>query len=192
MLTVTSLEIRPGELTALVGDSGAGKSTLLALLMRFAEPSSGLITVDGTDLAAFDPDEWRRLVAWLPQRPRLRPGPVLEAIAPAEPGGLSPVAAAELACAGSLVHRTVGEAGDGLSAGEVRRVALARALARPAPLLLLDEPTAHLDETTARRVTGALLTLGDRTLVVATHDPRLAASADQVIDLTGSRAGALT
>ncbi|MEU9867665.1 thiol reductant ABC exporter subunit CydD [Actinomadura sp. NPDC048021] len=192
VLSGLSLEIRPGGFTALVGDSGAGKSTLLALLMRFVEPASGLITVDGADLAGFDPDEWRRLIAWLPQRPRLRPGPVLEAIAPAGPGGMSPVAAAELAGAGSLVHRTVGEAGDGLSAGEVRRVALARALARPAPLLLLDEPTAHLDQATARQVTDAVLALSGRTVVVATHDPRLAAGADHVIDLPVSRAEALT
>ncbi|WP_067807522.1 thiol reductant ABC exporter subunit CydD [Actinomadura formosensis] len=192
VLAGMSLEIRPGERTALVGGSGAGKSTLLALLMRFIEPSSGLITVAGTDLAAVDPDEWRRLVAWLPQRPRLRPGPVLAAITPAEPGGLSPVAAAELAGAGALLHRTVGEAGAGLSAGELRRLALARALARPAPLLLLDEPTAHLDAATARRVIDAVLALRGRTVVVATHDARLAAGADQVIDLSGSRAGILT
>ncbi|MES9605238.1 thiol reductant ABC exporter subunit CydD [Actinomadura sp. NPDC000929] len=192
VLSGLSLEIRPGGFTALVGESGAGKSTLLALLMRFVEPASGLITVDGADLAGFDPDEWRRLIAWLPQRPRLRPGPVLEEIAPAGPGGMGPVAAAELAGAGSLVHRTVGEAGDGLSAGEVRRVALARALARPAPLLLLDEPTAHLDRATARQVTDAVLALSGRTVVVATHDPRLAASADHVIDLPVSRAEALT
>ncbi|WP_141580077.1 thiol reductant ABC exporter subunit CydD [Actinomadura sp. WMMA1423] len=192
VLSGMSLEIRPGRRTALIGGSGAGKSTLLALLMRFVEPSSGLITVDGTDLAAFDPDEWRRLVAWLPQRPRLRPGPVPEAIAPSGPGGLGPAAAAELAGAGSLLHRTVGEAGAGLSAGEVRRVALARALARPAPLLLLDEPTAHLDPTTAQHVIDALLTLRDRTVVVATHDPRLAEGADQVIDLTPAPTGALT
>ncbi|WP_149259916.1 thiol reductant ABC exporter subunit CydD [Actinomadura sp. K4S16] len=192
VLTGMSMEIRPGGRTALVGDSGAGKSTLLALLLRFVEPSSGLITVDGTDLAAFDPDEWRRLVAWLPQRPRLRPGPVAEAIAPAEPGGLSPEAAAELAGAAGLLNRTVGEAGAGLSAGEIRRVALARALARPAPLLLLDEPTAHLDPTTAQHVTDALLALSDRTLVIATHDPRLAEAADQLIALTPAPTGALT
>ncbi|MFG2020558.1 thiol reductant ABC exporter subunit CydD [Actinomadura geliboluensis] len=191
VLAGLSAEIRPETRTVLVGDSGAGKSTLLALLMRFVEPSSGLITVDGTDLAAFDPDEWRRQIAWLPQRPRLRPGPVLDAITPAEPGGLTPVAAAELAGAGALLHRTVGEAGAGLSAGELRRLALARALARPAPLLLLDEPTAHLDAATARHVTDAVLSLRGRTVVVATHDARLASGADQVIDVTGARAGIL-
>ncbi|MFI0372643.1 thiol reductant ABC exporter subunit CydD [Actinomadura sp. 1N219] len=192
VLTGISLEIRPGRRTALVGDSGTGKSTLLALLMRFIEPSSGLVTVAGTDLAALDPDEWRRLVGWLPQRPRLRPGPVLEAITPAEPGELSPAAAADLVGAGPLLHRTVGEAGAGLSAGELRRLALARALARPAPLLLLDEPTAHLDAAAARRVTDTLLTLPGRTILVATHDPQLASGADQVIDVAASRADALT
>ncbi|QKG18747.1 thiol reductant ABC exporter subunit CydD [Actinomadura verrucosospora] len=192
VLSGISLEIRPGERTALVGDSGAGKSTLLALLMRFLEPSSGLITVAGSDLAAFDPAQWRRLVGWLPQRPRLRPGPVLEAITPAEPGALSPAAAAELLGAGPLLDRTVGEAGAGLSSGELRRLALARALARPAPLLLLDEPTAHLDADTARRVSDTILALPGRTIVVATHDARLASGADQVIDVTGLRAGILT
>ncbi|MFG2247994.1 thiol reductant ABC exporter subunit CydD [Spirillospora sp. NPDC048823] len=186
VLEEMTLEIRPGERTVLVGDSGAGKSTLLALLMRFIEPSFGLITVDGTDLAEFDPYRWRRLAAWLPQRPRLRPGPALAAITPAEPGDLSPVAAAELAGASCLLHRTVGEAGTGLSAGELRRLALARALARPAPLLLLDEPTAHLDAATARGVIDAINGVTGRTVVVATHDRRLADTADQVIDLAGA------
>ncbi|NKZ07849.1 thiol reductant ABC exporter subunit CydD [Actinomadura latina] len=192
VLTDISLEIRPGDRIALTGDSGAGKSTLLALLMRFIDPSSGRVTVDGADLTAFDPDDWRRLVAWLPQRPRLSPGPVLDAITPPESGDLTPAAAAELAGVTPLLHRTVGEAGAGLSAGELRRLALARALARPAPLLLLDEPTTHLDSAAAETVTEAILALPRRTLVVATHDPRLASAADQVVDLAAARAGALT
>ncbi|MFC4048628.1 thiol reductant ABC exporter subunit CydD [Actinomadura syzygii] len=186
VLEDVSLEIRPGERTVVLGESGAGKSTLLAVLLRFVAPSSGLITVDGADLSAVDPDEWRRLVAWLPQRPRLRPGPALQAIGSAD--SRSPVAAAELVGAGALLHRTVGENGAGLSAGEVRRLALARALARPAPLLLLDEPTAHLDAAAARLAIDALRTLPGRTVVVATHDARLAEGADQVVELASGRA----
>ncbi|TYB45518.1 thiol reductant ABC exporter subunit CydD [Actinomadura chibensis] len=183
VLEDVSLEIRPGERTVVLGESGAGKSTLLALLLRFVPPSSGLVTVDGTDLSALDPDEWRRLVGWLPQRPRLRPGPALQAVGSADPAG-----AAELVGAGALLRRTVGENGAGLSAGEVRRLALARALARPAPLLLLDEPTAHLDAAAARLVVDAVRALPGRTVVVATHDARLAEDADQVVELAAGRA----
>lgn len=174
-----SFVLRPGERVALVGPSGAGKTTLLSLLLRFADPAAGRITVDAVDLRALDPDAWRRLVAWLPQRPRLEPGPVAAAI-----GGSDPAAAAAAAGAAHLLGRVVGEDGSGLSAGEVRRAALARALGRPAPLLLLDEPTAHLDAASAALVAKAVAELPrSRTLVVATHDPDLLASVDRVVEL---------
>jgi ATP-binding cassette subfamily C protein CydD len=178
-----SLTLEPGERVALTGASGTGKTTLLSLLLRFVEPFEGRISVGGVDLAEIDPDGWRRLVAWLPQRPRLEPGQVVDAIrlgrADADVAG-----AAEAAGAASLLGRVVGEAGAGLSAGEIRRVALARALAREAPLLLLDEPTAHLDRRSASIVAASVRGLpAGRTVLLATHDPELVASADRVLEL---------
>ncbi len=183
VLDGVSLELRPGERVALVGPSGAGKSTLLALLLRFLDPADGRILAGGVDLADVAPEDWRRRVAWLPQRPRLEPGPVREAI-----GAGDVEAAARAAGALELLDRVVGEGGAGLSAGQVRRVALARALARGAPLLLLDEPTAHLDEATARAVAEAVCALPrTQTVLVVTHDPALVAAADRVLELAGGR-----
>jgi ATP-binding cassette subfamily C protein CydD len=183
VLDDVSFELRPGERVALVGPSGAGKTTLFSLLLRFAEPADGTIRVGDAELAQFDPGTWRRLLAWLPQRPRLEPGPVGAAI-----GDGDVAAAAAAAGAAGLLDRVVGEGGAGLSAGEVRRVALARALARDAPLLLLDEPTAHLDEASAAVVAEAVHALPrSRTVLVATHDPVLVDGVDRVIELDGGR-----
>lgn len=186
VLDAVSLELRPGDRIALAGPSGAGKTTLLSLLLRFADPVAGRITVAGEELAQFDPAAWRRLLAWLPQRPRLEPGAVVDAIRAGGEGDVE--AAAEAAGATALLHRHVGEGGAGLSAGEVRRVALARALVREAPLLLLDEPTAHLDEASAAVVARAVRALPrSRTVLLATHDPALLAGVDRVIELDGGR-----
>jgi len=184
VLDGVSLALEPGERVALTGPSGAGKTTLLSLLLRFADPAAGRITVDGVDLRELDPAEWRRLVAWLPQRPRLEPGPVADAIGL----GRSLDGAAAAAGAAALLRRTAGEAGAGLSAGEVRRAALARALAREAPLLLLDEPTAHLDPERAAAVAAAVRGLPPgRTALVVTHDQGVLAAADRVLELRGGR-----
>jgi len=178
-----SFSVEPGERVALAAPSGAGKSTLLSFLLRFADPDDGAITVGGVDLRELDPVEWRRLVSWLPQRPRLEPGPVADAISLGRPTA-DVAAAAELAGATGLLGRTVGEGGRGLSAGEVRRVALARAFASPTPLLLLDEPTTHLDAATAADIRRALQDLGgDRTVIVASHDLELIAGVDRVVEV---------
>ncbi len=183
VLDNVSFTLAPGERVALVGPSGAGKTTLLSLLLRLADPDEGTIAVDGLDLAGFDPREWRRLVSWLPQRPRLEPGPLAAAISLGR-AGADVESAAALAGATALLGRSVGEGGAGLSAGEVRRAALARALAVPTPLLLLDEPTAHLDPDTAAGVRTALASaLDGRTVLVATHDPELVAVLDRAVEL---------
>jgi ATP-binding cassette, subfamily C, bacterial CydD len=183
VLDRASFALEPGERVALLGPSGAGKTTLLSLLLRFADPLAGRIAVAGVDLAELDPTVWRRLLAWLPQRPRLEPGPVAAAIG----SGAAEEdvrAAARAAGAAHLLERTAGEDGAGLSAGEVRRVALARAFARRARLLLLDEPTAHLDHESAARIAAAIGDLpAGQTVLLATHDPELAAAADRVVEL---------
>ena len=193
-----SLDIAPGETVALLGPSGAGKSTVLNLLLGLAPLSGGEVLVDG--LALSEAGSFAPSVAWMGQAPLIVPGSLAGNIAlsrpDATPSELAPAiaVAAEQAGLGTLLARREGglearldERGSGLSGGERRRVALARALLKPAPILLLDEPTAHLDAAseaalveTIRRVTAK----GGRTTLIATHSERLAAVADRVLRLS--------
>ena len=191
MLRDVELVIEPGESVAIVGPSGAGKSTLLSLLMRFAEPSSGRILVGGDDLAGIDPKAWRRLTAYVPQQPTLFRGTVAHNIRLGAPAASASEvrAAAALARAHEFIHAlpdgyetVVGDGGRALSAGEGRRVALARAFLRDAPLVLLDEPTADLDPESASIVADAVDGLREgRTLVLVAHRPELAERADRIV-----------
>ena len=176
------LVLQPGERVAIVGPSGAGKSTLLGLVLRFAEPSAGRLLVDGCDLAGVEPGAWRRRLAWVPQRPLLEPGAVAEAVRLGRPDASDDEVGAALAAAGLRV--SLDARSETLSAGERRRVALARALLREAPLLLLDEPTAHLDGVSAEAVVDVLAALPrDRSLLVTTHDARVLRAVDRVLEL---------
>jgi ABC-type transport system involved in cytochrome bd biosynthesis fused ATPase/permease subunit len=191
------LELQSGETVALVGPSGGGKSTLLALLLRFAEPVSGSVVVGDGDLAAVDPRAWRSGIAWVPQRPTLVRGTVADNIRLGDRSADADrvAEAARLAGADTFVERlpagygtVVGDGGRRLSAGEVRRIALARAFVRDAPLVLLDEPTADLDPENAALVADAVerLRVG-RTVLIVAHRPELASLADRVIRLEGGR-----
>ncbi len=208
-----TLLVRPGERVAVTGPSGAGKSTLLALLLRFAEPARGRVQAGGVDLAAIDVDAWRRQLAWVPQRPHLFTGTVAENIALGrgaaggqaarpEPGARPPAvcpgdiaAAAALAGAAEFIgalpqgyDTPLGERGGRLSAGQRQRIALARAFLRDAPLLLLDEPGAHLDPVTGRLILDTIETLmAGRTVVLVTHSDGWAGGADRVIALDHGR-----
>jgi ATP-binding cassette subfamily C protein CydD len=196
-LTALSATIRPGERIVLTGPSGAGKSSLLALLLRFTEPTSGHIRVADTDIAAIPLDSWRRQVAWVPQSPYLFAGTVAENIALGEPAATTADVerAARLAGAEDFISMLpagldtrLAERALNLSAGQRQRLALARAFLRDAPLLLLDEPTAHLDAASARRIIGAIETLmSGRTVVMVTHSDRLRIRADQTWRLDGGR-----
>jgi thiol reductant ABC exporter CydD subunit len=191
------LELGPGETVALVGPSGCGKSTVAALLLRFAEPGAGRVTVGGADLAACDADAWRAGIAWVPQRPTLFRGTVAGNIRLGDPGASDERvrAAAVLAAADTFVralpdgyHTVVGDGGRGLSAGETQRIALARAFLRDASLLILDEPTANLDPASAVQVEQAIEACGaDRTVLLIAHRPELAARADRVVRLDAGR-----
>ena len=192
-LDALSLAIRPGERILVTGPSGAGKSTLLALLLRFASPAAGSIQAGGTDLTAVGVDRWRAQIAWVPQHPHLFAGSVADNIALGQPGA-SPEAirqAARLAGAAEFIealpggyHAVLGERALRLSAGQRQKIALARAFLRDAPLLLLDEPAAHLDPVSTRQVVAALETvLADRTVVLVSHGAGLAPVASRVIRL---------
>ena len=198
VLDEVSLTIRPGERILLTGPSGAGKSTLLALLLGFVRPDAGTIQAGGAGLTPADDDRWRGQIAWVPQHPHLFAGRVADNIALGQPDA-SPEAirqAARLAGAAEFIEAlpggydaVLGERALRLSAGQRQKIALARAFLRDAPLLLLDEPAAHLDPASTRRVAEALETvLAGRTVVLVSHGPGLAAVASRVIRLD---AGAL-
>jgi ATP-binding cassette, subfamily C, bacterial CydD len=180
-LDEVSLTISRGEQIILTGPNGAGKSSLLALLLRFATPTSGTITAGSVDLAEIPADRWRSQIAWVPQHPHLFTATVAENIALGEPGARREdiAAAARLAGADEFIRRlrdgydtVLTEGGRSLSAGQRQKLALARAFLRRAPVLLLDEPTAHLDPVSADRIMAALEDqLADRTVVLVTHRP---------------------
>ena len=191
------LELAAGEAVALVGPSGAGKSTVASLLLRLAEPTAGQVLVDGLDLAALAPEEWRRQLAWLPQRPSLLRASVAENICLSDPAASleRTRAAAELAGADGFVKTlpvgydtVVGDGGRPLSAGQVRRLALARVFLRDAPFVILDEPTAHLDSESAEHVAAAIDGYRGRcTLLVISHSAELAAHCDRVVRIEEGR-----
>ena len=184
------LELQPGERVAIVGPSGAGKSTLLALLLRFVDADAGCVMVAGVDLADVSPSAWRRQLAWVPQRPLVEPGSVADAVRLGARSAADSEVTAALAAAGLAVALDADV--QTLSAGEQRRVAFARALLRRAPLLLLDEPTAHLDAESADTIVDVLAALPrTRTVLVATHDARVLRAADRVLELRGGRLSVL-
>ena len=178
-------------LTAVVGPSGAGKSTLLAVLLGELEPSTGTVTVAGHALGDLDPTSWQSRIAWIPQRPWILPGTVRDNVLLGRPAAtdvevwaaLERVALADLVATlpGGL-DEPVGEDGAYLSAGERARLALSRAVLAGRPLVLLDEPTAHLDPVTEEVITDTLVWLAARSaVVVVAHKPTLVALADHVV-----------
>ncbi len=185
-----SLRIAPGEITALVGASGAGKSTIAQLLMRLSDPDSGEISCGGVDLREMDLDAWREQIAWVPQRPTLFTGTIATNIALYAPrAGREEVwRAARAAGAEAFIEELaegleteVGEGARRLSAGQAQRIALARAFLSDRPLLLADEPTAHLDDESARTVSETIARRArGRTTVLIVHEPLLTELADEV------------
>jgi thiol reductant ABC exporter CydD subunit len=176
-----SLTIRPGQRLVVTGPSGAGKSSLLSLLLGFAAPTGGTITAGRTDLAQVPADRWLAQIAWVPQHPHLFTTTIAENIALGQPGARRPdiVTAARLTGADDFIRQlpqgyntVLAEGARSLSAGQRQKIALARAFLRRAPVLLLDEPTAHLDPVSADRVLAALDDqLADRTVILITHQP---------------------
>ncbi|MBV8998845.1 MAG: thiol reductant ABC exporter subunit CydD [Solirubrobacterales bacterium] len=187
------LELSPGEAVALVGESGAGKSTVAALLLGLLAPTSGRISVGGTDLSECDIEAWRRLVAWVPQHPTLFRGTVADNIRLGEPVATDTRVreASALAGAHEFVARLpngyatlVGDGARSLSPGERRRIGLARAFVRDAPLVILDEPTADLDADSVDIISAAVRRLRQgRTMLLIAHRPELVRHTDRVVHL---------
>ncbi len=192
-----SLDIRPGEITALVGASGAGKSTLFSLLQRFYDPKQGTITIDGHDIAGFDPRSVRDLIAVVSQDTTLFSGSIADNIRLGNPS--ASVAAIEAAAraaeaAGFIAtmpegfETLVGERHATLSGGQAQRLAIARAVLKNAPILLLDEATSALDGETERAVRDALSSLMEgRTTVVIAHRASTIERADRIYVLEHGR-----
>ena len=189
-LTDFDLSLGEGEKVALAGPSGAGKSSVLALALRSRDPDAGHVTLDGTDLRALTLADVRGRFAWAPQTPQILGGTLagnlrlarddasvdeLEAV-------LREVGLQELPVG---LDGWIGEAGERLSAGERARVGVARALLSPAPVLLLDEPTAHLDAPLAIRLLD-LLARQPRTVLLVTHTPDVLDERWRVVRLDAS------
>ncbi len=193
VLTRVSFQLAAGQQTALVGVSGAGKSTIAQLLLRFSEPSEGQVLANGQAIGALDRAGWRAQVAWVPQNPRLFYGSIADNIRLARPeAGLEQIRqAARQSQADEFIQKLpqgyatlLGEGGQGLSAGQVQRIALARAFLKNAPLLILDEATANLDpetESLLQQTTGQLAA-GRTTLVIA-HRLHTIERADRILVL---------
>jgi ATP-binding cassette subfamily C protein CydD len=192
-----AFEILEGSVVALAGTTGAGKTTVANVLLRFVEPDVGRVVVGGVPLAEIDPARWRTLVAHVPQHPYLFEGTVADNLRLARPEASHAelIAAATAANAHGFVSRlpngydaVVGEGGARLSGGERQRLAIARAFLRDAPLLILDEPTANLDEESAGVVLDALRTLTrSRTVLLISHRPEPLLLADRVVSLASGR-----
>lgn len=188
-----SLEVGGGEIVALTGESGAGKTSLLLAIAGLLAPSTGRAWVeDGrstAEVAEIAPAAWRRRITWVPQEPYLVAGSVGDNVRLAEPAADDAAVRRALAAVGlaQLDPATpLGERGAGLSSGQRRRVAIARAFVRDAPLVLLDEPTAGLDEAAEASVLQELreLARGERRAVLlVAHRPAALAIADRVVHI---------
>jgi ATP-binding cassette subfamily B protein/subfamily B ATP-binding cassette protein MsbA len=192
-----SLEIKPGQMLAVVGPTGAGKSTLVSLVPRLIDPWAGRVRVDGQDLRESRLADVRGRVSIVLQEPFLLPLSVADNIAYGRPGATREeiVAAAVAAHADGFIRAlpkgsdtVIGERGASLSGGERQRLAIARAILKDAPILILDEPTASLDAQTEASVMGALerLTHGRTTIVIA-HRLSTVRRADAVAVLEAGR-----
>jgi len=197
VLQDVSLELRSGEMVALVGPSGEGKTTLCDLMVGLLRPTAGRIVVDGVDLGQVDMHSWRRSIGYVPQEPILFHDSVLLNVTLGDDeisreevvGALRTAGAWEFVeqLPGGLDHE-VGERGGTLSGGQRQRIALARALVGSPRLLILDEPTTALDADTEAEICRTLDRLKGRVTIIAiSHQPAIASVSDRVLTLQGGR-----
>lgn len=195
----TSGVIAPGIVTALCGPSGAGKSTIIACLLADMTPDAGRVLLRPSAsssesgesvLSDIDPAAWRRQISWVPQSPTLVPGTILDNMGDLPLDDLNDAAAATgfddvLASAPDGWNTVIGSGGVGLSVGQRQRLALTRALAAHSQVVILDEPTAHLDAVSEETVVRAIDVMRDsgRTVIVIAHRAAMMEAADAVIDV---------
>ncbi|TCT11210.1 thiol reductant ABC exporter subunit CydD [Paralcaligenes ureilyticus] len=193
VLDEASFTVERGENLALMGRSGAGKTSLLEALLGLRALQSGEICLFGRTLAQWPQGDLRRVAVLIGQQPFFLPGSIADNLRLAQPQASEEALhrALEAACAEEFVaalpqglHTVLGAEGYGLSGGQLHRLALARVFLTSADLILLDEPTAHLDANSRDRVMRSLLTFTSmRTLLVATHDPAVAACLQRTLRL---------
>jgi ATP-binding cassette, subfamily B, bacterial len=199
VFTDFSLTIAPGEIVALTGSNGVGKSTAISLLLRFHDPDSGRITLDGADIAGLNVKHLRRQFGFVPQRPMLLNASIRENIAFGlpDPDPAAIERAARLAQAWDFITALpqgldtgIGDEGVQLSGGQCQRLALARALLRDPPVYIFDEATSMYDlQGEAAFVESCIEALADRTVLIVTHRPASLALAHRIIELTPAGIG---
>ncbi|MBO3083930.1 thiol reductant ABC exporter subunit CydD [Cellulomonas fengjieae] len=179
--------LRPGTVVALTGPSGVGKTTAVEVALGLLRPDVGRASVDGVDLVDLDLQSLWAQVSWLPQRPVLEPGTVAQLVGGDEPARRAAAALtgldAVLATLPDGWSTVLGRGGEGLSLGQRQRVALTRTLVESTPLVVLDEPTAHLDAAGEQVVLDTVRALRDagRTVLLVAHRASLVAAADEVV-----------
>lgn len=183
-----SATIEPGQVTALAGSNGSGKTTTVRAILGLLRPDSGLITVNGIPVPDLESAQWWNHISWVPQRPTLVPGTISDNVG----HGPGRDRAAELTGFADVVESQphgwdtrIGQGGVGLSVGQRQRLALTRALIDDKPLVILDEPTAHLDSRSEAQILEAVRELRrqGRTVLVIAHRRALLTLADSVIDV---------
>ena len=196
-----SFDIPANQRVALVGSSGAGKSTVSRLLLGFIQPQQGSILINQQPLSDIDPENWRHLIAWVPQNPHLFHGTIRENIALGMSNGNTKASnkaikqAAQRAHADDFINTLpngydtlIGERGIGLSGGEIQRIALARAFLKDAPLVILDEATANLDSESEQAIQQSINELAkERSLLVIAHRLDTIKQADTIIVMDKGR-----
>jgi ATP-binding cassette subfamily C protein CydD len=185
------LTVKAGQTIALIGASGAGKTTVLNLLLGFIQPTQGQILLGETDLATVPLARWRKQIAWLPQQAHLFPGSVADNIrlGSAQTSLAAVQQAAQQAYAHDFIQALphgydtlIGEGGQGLSGGQIQRIALARVFLKDAPLVILDEATAHLDQQSEQWIQQAIQTLAQtRTVIMIAHRLHTIEQADLIV-----------
>ncbi|MDN6089143.1 MAG: ATP-binding cassette domain-containing protein, partial [Enterobacterales bacterium] len=196
-LYIPELEIKPGERVALIGKVGAGKSTLLKLLSGQAEASKGKLIIDGVDMAHIDPVDVRRQIGLLSQDSRLFFGTLRQNLMLGHPHATDQELIQALRISGALsmvqkdaasLDRMINEGGRGLSGGQRQMVMLSRMIVRNPQVVLLDEPTASMDEQLESYVIRQLQSwMAGRTLILVTHRPALLSLVDRIIVMDGGK-----